>query len=277
MVVSRRKFLSTAAGFGALAASSVQASAMRPLIRTIDDAVEVAGSNLQANSSEGKIFADYIIEAEKLINSVGNSKPATENARLYRQAFDTYEKAIQYAKDESDISWANPKRLTYTSWEIVARMWQAKLVNGTASMNIMKDGEVIYVEGLGPIKANGRRDSPSYNYLKALQNYDKVNEIYQEMESRGKRFSSNNIGLGLGDRGIIADQSLILKRIYEAFEGAVRAGIPVEHEKALLKRWADTIEHNKKTGDTYSLDKLAPFTRMKLEPYLAGRQSARFN
>ncbi len=273
MEISRRRFLGTAGNLGVLAATSSVASAIRPLTGTIDDTVANPNPISSGNADEGRIFADYIIEAQKMINSSSNSKSATENVRLYRQAFDTYEKAIQYAKDESDLSWANPKRLTYTSWEIVARMWQAKLLNGTASMNIMKEGEIINVKGLGPIKASGRRDSPGYNYLKALQDYDKVEDIFEEMEANGKKFPSSDIGLGLGNIGAIADRSLVRKKIYGAFEGAIREGISVDHEKALLKRWADTIEQNKKTGEAYFLDKLAPSTRMKLEPYLTRYKS----
>jgi len=267
MGISRREFLRTTAG---AAAAHSGIAAMRPL--SIDDALE-APENSLGTSSEGEIFAGYVRKTSKLIEMVSNSRPATENARLYREIFDLYESAAQYAKSKSDsVAWENPQKLTYLSWQIVARMWQARLVIGQAGINIMKEGEEIRIKGLKPIKSSGRRDSTVYGYLRAIQNYEEVKDIYRQMEEHGKVFPSEQIGLGLGSRGNIAPLSLVLDNMDSTFENAINSHVPAEHENALLKKWADAIEHNyKKTGETYHLEKLRFPARDKLEPYLAGR------
>ena len=194
---------------------------------------------------------------------------ASANVNNYRQAFNSYESAAQHAATlANSVNWNNPLKLTYLSWQVVARMQQSLLLNGKTGMNIIRGGELINVRGLDTIVSSGRMDSPGYNFLRSLQNYDEVENIYREMGNRRMKFLSPSIGLGLRETGIIAEPSTVRQRIYTAIEGAVVAGIPDEHEKPLLKRWADTIKVSETIGEPYDLKRLAPRTFDKLQPYL---------
>ena len=84
----RRAFLGTLGGLGALATSASVASRIPSPTRTIGTIDQILNPPQSEDLDEGRIpdagskFAGYIHEAEKFINSVGNSKTSVPSQSL---------------------------------------------------------------------------------------------------------------------------------------------------------------------------------------------------
>ena len=154
----------------------------------------------------------------------------------YRPDFLAYQDVIDAARDFSQKKDLNdPRRLDYSSLEVIALMYQARLIR-EAGNNIIA-GEEIKVAGLPVMQPRLSLSSPdiSYNQFKALENYERVMQIHEEIENQGGKLPER-IGYRLGDYGLVATRDFVNEKMFEVVEKLMQLDVPAQYKDRLSKR-----------------------------------------
>lgn len=209
--IERREFLKYAAG-------AVAGVATLGLASKLEGIAEAASSKntrgaTKTNSDFPVISTDSI--ADKISKALNQTKVGLSPLG-YRRAFDLYNFAIEDAIDGSNQPNIDDRgKMRYDGLNIIASMEQARLLRELANSNVIVPGEEIRIKGLPRITSN-RQAGDSYkifNYLKALENYQAVEAIFEK--AQGRTFPKN-LGIRiLPFEGKIIDREFLYGRMIE--------------------------------------------------------------
>lgn len=162
---------------------------------------------------------------DDIVNLINESIKATEGglgSEGYRSVYEKYGNSIQNIKEAyKNLSWNNhlDVLMKYKGLEIRVRMQRAYLLSHQAGNNIIKN-ETIKVKNFPVINANRpiNHADKQYNLLKALEDYEAVEEIWEEAIKHDYNFPPFlNIPKLKGGDGI-ARPDLVYKRMKQAIE-----------------------------------------------------------
>jgi len=155
----------------------------------------------------------------------------------YRNHYISYQKVIDDARYLSQKSHTNDAAsLEYSALEIIGMMHQARFIRG-AGNNIIATGEEIRLAGFDSMRPliSLRNPDISYNQFKALEKYERVIQIREQLENEGKKLPFK-IGYGIGEFGIVADRDTVNLRMFETINTLLKLNIPDKYKGRLHKR-----------------------------------------
>ena len=165
--------------------------------------------------------ADFQGNIEDLVLRLRNT--LKDSSSEYSRLFADYGQIISDARSFAQRA-ASEQKVTYATIEAVALMYQADLLSNKAGNNIVK-GQEIRIGGLPAIKASSSTTDSFYNRLKALDNYEEVIQIHEEIEKAGNKLPEN-IGYGMGNYGKVAPRDLINLRMFETINKLLDPATP---------------------------------------------------
>ena len=239
MTLSRRKFLGLGAGaVGAYALSRIPVT--QSFIGSArSDLEKMIARHTDPNSPEKSMPVEPRESYQEAQNLASELKKTIQESGIdYKAVFNEYTKHINVARNLAQKASTKPERLTYTALETIALMYQADYLNNKAGNNIIK-GEGIKLAGLPAITASSKLTDSFYNRLKALENYETVMQIHQDVEKTGQRLPEN-VGYGMGLYGGIASRNLVNQRMFETvsklLDTVATPNLPKQYAKKLSKR-----------------------------------------
>ena len=191
---------------------------MSPLESTVAQAPQTvyfnSTKNIDGEEVQAYELADKIAEALKDSNIAVQRK---KGPHVFAEISDRYQEVIDDAKRLSEgDDWGSTRQ--YSGLEIIARMWRAKMTSELGA-NIVT-GPMVSIDGIPNLYQNHKVGSNYIvnNLLKALQDYERVEEIWHEAAKQGKKFP-DTVGIRvLGDNGRIATLDTVYKRMVTTLE-----------------------------------------------------------
>lgn len=156
------------------------------------------------------------------------------SSRGYRSAYEKYETAINFARNSAKgLSWNEAQK--YKELEIVALMGQSYLLTQQAGNNIVTN-ETIKIKKFPVIHATRKINhaDKQYNFLRAIQNYERVEEIWEEAKKQGKGFPYSVNMPVLGNNGLIARPVHVYQRTYDTINLLTK--ITPNYRKELIEK-----------------------------------------
>lgn len=209
MTFSRRTFL-----LGGLGAAGAYAASRTPLAqKLIDYAASPLETALGGHSPTPKSTPENLQVNHDAQDLVSRLKGLIRRPTIdYREVFIAYNQIINDAQNFEQKSSTESERLTYTALRTIALMYQADLLVNKAGNNVVKS-ESIRLTGFDDTTASRRATDSFYNKLKALENYETVMRINDDVEKEGHRLPKSIPQMGLF--GDIASRNFVNKKMYE--------------------------------------------------------------
>lgn len=177
---------------------------------------------------------------EAIFNDIGNKiedgvlKRGT-NSRGYRKGYESLNDAIDSIQEHSyNLGWDDKDMLRLNGFKVNAYMWQSKLLR-EAGNNIISDGERIVVNNLIDEHVNSKikRSNRTYNLFKAIQDYQRVLDIWEEAKKHGKELPLSVDHGKLASYGTVARPDFVYEQMIQTINSLL--GIAPEKYKAALK------------------------------------------
>lgn len=182
---------------------------------------------------------DYVANSIALkINDAINHSDKARRSLEYRTAYDLYNEAIADSRKEADNAGSSHSNYpVYRGLEVVATMWRSLLLLGSQSNNIIVSNEKTIIKDLPTITSRTRlNDADQKNNLyKALEGYERVQEILEEQENGVKLPFYVGQGI-LGERGLVASADIVQQRIDQTVDTLIRNHVPGAYIPKLLAK-----------------------------------------
>lgn len=236
MTLSRRKFLQLGAGAAGayflgrtLLGQSVIDSTKSNLEKTIARYTDSNAPQKRMPERPSEFYQDAQALASRLKGLI------TETTIDYKGSFTAYNNVINDAQSLEQRPSTESERITYTSIRIIALMYQADLLVKKAGNNIVKN-ETINLAGFNKTVASTKSTDEFYNKLKALENYETVMRIHEDVEKAGQMLPKN-IGYRMGLYGDIASRNFVNEKMYEVITALLGSpNLPAQYHAPFKRR-----------------------------------------